>query len=135
MTVRERMSAYQEFKGLSDYAIEKLLGKSKGYWHSCKNPTAGIIQLFLSVFPDVSAEWLLRGKEPMLLTASRGSAPATFTTHNDFSHRDGDQVQGDKIEVSGSGNNIKPQSPDPSTTIEALLKLNADLVSLIKSQQ
>lgn len=135
MTVRERMSAYQEFKGLSDYAIEKLLGKSKGYWHSCKNPTAGIIQLFLSVFPDVSAEWLLRGKEPMLLTAARGSAPATFTTHNDFSHRDGDQVQGDKIEVSGSGNSIKPQSPDPSTTIEALLKLNADLVSIIKSQQ
>ena len=135
MTVRDRIQFFLDSKGIKAGTFERELGVSKGYWSHCKNPSADVLEKILFLHTDLSAEYILRGKGPMLLTAARGSAPATFTTHNDFSHRDGDQVQGDKIEVSGSGNNIKPQSPDPSTTIEALLKLNADLVSLIKSQQ
>lgn len=122
------VNAFAEMIGMPQATVNNyMLGKRK--------VSLEFIMTIVSSFEDISTDWLLRGKGPMLITAARGSAPATFTTHNDFSNRDGDQVQGDKIEVSGSGNSIKPQSPDPSTTIEALLKLNADLVSLIKSQQ
>ena len=86
MTVIEKMVEYQKYRGLSDYAIEKALGKSKGYWHTCKNPTAGIIQLFLEKFPDVSAEWLLRGEGEMI----RGREPE----HNVYDINYGNRVTG-----------------------------------------
>ena len=61
MSIRERISQFQENQGISNYALEKNLGVSNGYMHKCKNPSADFINLLLRKYPKLSAEWLLRG--------------------------------------------------------------------------
>lgn len=34
MSIKERISQYLKYKGISDYRFEKDLGLSKGYWNN-----------------------------------------------------------------------------------------------------
>lgn len=118
MTIKERMTEYQGYRGMSDYAVEKALGKSKGYWHTCKNPTAGIIQLFVEKFPDISAEWLLRGTGPMIRDDE-----STNTLSNQYVSKAKNVTQSGAIH----------ESTD-SDTIKQLVEQNKMLLDMLQSQ-
>ena len=66
--IREIITVYN----LSDNAFAKKIGVTQSVIGSMfqKNtePSAKVIKLTLKAFPDISSEWLMRGKEPMLLS-------------------------------------------------------------------
>lgn len=64
--VKDRISQYLNYKGISDYRFEKELGVSKGYWNKAKNPSSDILVKMRSIYTDLSAEWLLTGEGQML---------------------------------------------------------------------
>jgi len=68
--VIKRMLEYLDFKGISRYKAEKLCGKSKNFLGITKNPTSEFVAKFLTIFPDLSAEWLFRGEGKMILAPS-----------------------------------------------------------------
>ena len=66
MTVKERISEFQKTKGYTDYAFERAIGKSRGAWHSATNPTAEFLSCIFGTFPELSAEYVFRGKGDMV---------------------------------------------------------------------
>lgn len=66
MGIKERVSQYLEYKGISDYRFEKDLGLSKGYWNKAKNPSYEILMRICGIYTDISPEWLLTGEGKML---------------------------------------------------------------------
>lgn len=65
MEIKERMDEFREAKNLSDKAFEKIIGSSNGNWRKAKTVSEDVLLGFLKSFPEVSAEWLLRGKGTM----------------------------------------------------------------------
>lgn len=68
MSTKDRINEFLDFQGIKPTPFEEMIGASKSYWLKCKNPSAEILVKILTVFPDLSAEWLLRGTGSMLLS-------------------------------------------------------------------
>lgn len=66
MSVKERIDTYLKEHGISGCAFEKSIGKSRGWWSSCRNPTAGNVEKILEMYPDLSSDWVMRGRGEML---------------------------------------------------------------------
>jgi transcriptional regulator with XRE-family HTH domain len=66
----QRIKEYIDFKGISIHAFEQKIGMSNGSFASQlkNNKTIGVDKLenILNTYKDISPEWLLTGKEPML---------------------------------------------------------------------
>lgn len=60
------MGEYLADRGISVRRFEMACGMSCGSWKSSANPTARFILNTLYNYPDLSAEWLLRGEGEML---------------------------------------------------------------------
>ena len=70
LNIKEKITQYLRFKGISDYRLEKSLEVSKGYWNKAKNPSSDILCKICGIYTDISAEWLLRGDGSMIKTNS-----------------------------------------------------------------
>ncbi|MCC8175453.1 MAG: hypothetical protein LUC85_02390 [Bacteroidales bacterium] len=66
MSVKERIQEYLKYIKVSPTAAEKKLGWGVGAFTKAKSITADRAADFLAYFPDLSAEWLLRGDGPMI---------------------------------------------------------------------
>lgn len=66
MDIKEKIKQYLNFKGISDYRVEKELSLSKGYINKAKNPTSDVLMKLCGIYTDISAEWLLRGEGDMI---------------------------------------------------------------------
>lgn len=113
--VRQRIKSVLSYKNTS---MTKLAGngtpmqlKLSRQINKGSSITFDVIYFILQSFPDVSAEWLIRGKGTMLCGEESKSI------HIDM-HKDGN--------VTGNGNNV-----GNTTTNEG----NEDLLSIIKQQQ
>lgn len=65
MTIRKRIDAFLNSKKLSHYQAEKILDLSKGYMNKCSNPSYQVLHNMCRIYPELSAEWLLRGEGEM----------------------------------------------------------------------
>lgn len=66
MTVKDRLLAYIQAKGLRVSVFEKKAGLSNGYIRQLKNsPTAEKIESIISAFPDLDRVWVLSGHGEM----------------------------------------------------------------------
>ena len=72
--ITKRLKEYFEYKGLSYYKVEKTLqvstGSISGAVKHGRNLGSKVLRKLLIVYPDLSAEWLLRGTGNMLLTST-----------------------------------------------------------------
>lgn len=66
MDIKERMMQYLDSKGISPTKAECVLKWGKGALIKAKSVSADRVGEFLLRFPDLSAEWLLRGEGEML---------------------------------------------------------------------
>lgn len=68
--VLERLKEYIDFKGVSIASLEKAVGMSNGALRKTIQAGKGIgtdkLEKILILYPDLSAEWLLRGEGEML---------------------------------------------------------------------
>lgn len=69
MTGGEKLRLFAESRGISISAMEKKLGKCNSYLTQVKNVSSDVLMTACELFPELSAEWLLRGTEPMTLDA------------------------------------------------------------------
>ena len=94
MYIKERILQYLEYKGISATKAEMLLEWGKGTLIKSKSVSADKAGEILLLFPDLSAEWLMRGEGPML--------------RPDPSQSIGDIIGSTAVgnNVHGSGNNI-----------------------------
>lgn len=71
-SISARLRVLIEFYDLNDNAFAKKIGVTQSVIASMfkrgTEPSAKVINAILDYFPDVSSEWLMRGKEPMLLS-------------------------------------------------------------------
>ena len=67
MTVKERISKYFGGIGYSMSAFERAIGKKRGYWCHTDNPTADTLVSVFTTFPELSAEYVFRGKGDMVM--------------------------------------------------------------------
>lgn len=79
MTVKERIQEYLNYKGVSPTSAERELGWGNGAFTKAKSITVDRAKELLLYYPDLSAEWLLRGTGNMILNESSNSTQA-----NDF---------------------------------------------------
>lgn len=77
MTVLERLLEFAKSQDMSTHAFEKRLGKAHSYFNQVKSVSSDVVQRACDVFPELSAEWLIRGKGPMLLTDDAGACTCT----------------------------------------------------------
>lgn len=94
MDIKERIQEYLKHKGITPTAVERLLNWGVGSLTKVKSISADRAKEFLLFFPDLSAEWLMRGEGPMLRSDPSQSI-------GDIS---GSTVVGNNVH--GSGNNI-----------------------------
>lgn len=71
-TMQERLNEVKYYYKLSGRGLASILGLSPAtitnYLGGVKAPSYEFINALLSTYPDISAEWLLRGEGPMLRT-------------------------------------------------------------------
>lgn len=79
MTVKERIQEYLNYKGVSPTSAERELGWGNGAFTKAKSITVDRAKELLLYYPDLSAEWLLRGTGYMMLNKTSDSIKA-----NDF---------------------------------------------------
>lgn len=68
MSTAERLKEYLKFKGIKNNAAEEICGLSNGFIRSSKSIGSDKLENILTAFPDLSAEWLLRGTGKMLIS-------------------------------------------------------------------
>lgn len=68
MSIKSRIFQVIDYKRVSILAFEKALGFSNSYIRNTKNISAENCAKILSLYPDISAEWLMRGQGEMLKT-------------------------------------------------------------------
>lgn len=66
MTAKEKIQKYIDFKGITIYKLEGSAGLSNGYWAKTKSISADVLIKIARIYPDISAEWLLRGNGSMI---------------------------------------------------------------------
>ena len=75
--ITQRLNEYIQYKGLSYYKVEKTLkvstGSISGAIKRRRSIGSKILQRILLVYPDLSAEWLLRGEGKMLIDERSGT--------------------------------------------------------------
>ena len=72
MTLKERIQAYCQYKGISVSQFERQAGLSNGYFkEGSKMPRPDRISKILKKFPDINRNWLLYEEEPMLKTTDQ----------------------------------------------------------------
>lgn len=71
-TINGRIREFINYLDITDSAFAKKIGVTQSVIASMflrgTEPSAKVISSVLAVFDDISAEWLLRGKTPMLLS-------------------------------------------------------------------
>ena len=81
MTLKERIQAYCQYKGISVSQFERQAGLSNGYFkEGSKMPRPDRISKILNKFPDINRNWLLYEEEPMLKTPTNLSAKEAKTS-------------------------------------------------------
>lgn len=105
MSIKERISQYLKYKGISDYRFEKDLGLSKGYWNKAKNPSYEILIRICGIYTDISPEWLLTGEGEML-------RPSTVSTRDNLNISGGNKGN---IRQGDVNNNISISLPEKGT--------------------
>lgn len=66
MNIIERIRKYIDYKGISRYKFYKLTGLSNGFLDKNSNIGSDKCELILTIFPDLSSDWLLLEKGGML---------------------------------------------------------------------
>lgn len=85
MTVKERIQEYLNYKGVSPTSAERELGWGNGAFTKAKSITVDRAKELLLYYPDLSAEWLLRGTGNMILNESSNSTQARRLLENSIS--------------------------------------------------
>ncbi len=71
MNILDRLHQYMSLRNLSFNKLEISIGASHGSisnaWKNKKNVGSQVIEKILNTYPEVRAEWLLRGVGPMIL--------------------------------------------------------------------
>lgn len=78
MDVKERINEFLKIKGINANSFEISIGVSKSYWRNTKNISAEVLAEISRVYPEISAEWLLRGTGSMILDEQAVSADEAF---------------------------------------------------------
>ena len=79
MGIKERIQQYANIKGISIYQLEKSAGMSKSSWNRTKNLSSESCANLVSIYTDLSSEWLLRGEGSMLKEDKTG---VTLLSHS-----------------------------------------------------
>ena len=66
LNIKEKITQYLRFKGITIYKLEGSVGLSNGYWGKTKSISADVLIKIARAYPDISAEWLLRGDGSMI---------------------------------------------------------------------
>lgn len=66
MNIKDRIFQIIDFKKITVNALEKQMGVSNSYFKNTKNISAENCAKLLDLFPDISADWLLLGKDEMI---------------------------------------------------------------------
>ena len=66
MKAKERIYQYLNFKGISPTKAESMLSWGKGALTKQSSISVDKLEEFFLLFPDLSAEWLMRGEGEML---------------------------------------------------------------------
>lgn len=84
----DKIKEYIDKKGISIAAFEKSIGMSNAsFGKSLKNGKSigtDKLEKILSVYPDLSVDWLFHGKEPMIIDNDRDNIPVAL--HSDNNH-------------------------------------------------
>ncbi len=70
MSIKDQLKKYFEYKEVSPTAAERMLGWGVGAFTKAKSITSDRAKEILLMFPDLSAEWLMRGEGGMIKTAT-----------------------------------------------------------------
>jgi len=66
--IKQKILQYLDFKGISKYKFYQETGTTNGILSQTNGISEENILRFLSVYKDISAEWLMRGEGSMLKT-------------------------------------------------------------------
>lgn len=66
MQIRERISEYLIYKGITRYKFYKIAGLSNGFLDKEGAVTSDNCEKICDCFPDLNPEWLLVGRGPMI---------------------------------------------------------------------
>lgn len=77
--IKERILQYLDFKGITKYKMYQETGITNGVLSQKNGLNEENILKFLSVYQDISLEWLFYGKEPLLKNTQQASKDAACT--------------------------------------------------------
>lgn len=120
----KRIKDYIDFKGINISAFEKSAGFSNGLFGGQlkRNRSIGIDKLenILKVYPDLNPNWVLTGRESMLLDPSDDMDTEWKCRERQIAH----MLRHNHDEVIASLNNIVAAQQQTITMLEQLIKQN-----------
>lgn len=80
MTIKERILAYIDLKGMPISKFEAKAGLAGGYVKNLKDVTGtDKILKIIQAFPEISLSWLLMGEGDMLVSEANSNKKTTYT--------------------------------------------------------
>lgn len=118
MSVKERVYAFIEFKGISVKKFEELCGLSNGYISSMRKGFGDDkLNNVLTMFPDLSRDWLIYGEGEML-----NSSVIQNNQNGDNIH--GHSVKVDKTETDSFIELLKKKDEQIDRLLSIIEKMN-----------
>lgn len=88
MTILERLLLFAQSRNLSVNAFEKTLGKAHSYFSQVKSVSSEVVQKACEVYPELSAEWLIRGNGSMIIGEADSSGSQIVTSAEEIRKKD-----------------------------------------------
>lgn len=80
MDAKERILYYANTKGVNASSLEKQMSLSRNYFRNTAKVSVEVVVSFLSVYSEVSPEWLLTGSGEMLKKPTNQEASGNIST-------------------------------------------------------
>lgn len=80
MDAKERILYYANTKGVNASSLEKQMSLSRNYFRNTAKVSVEVVASFLSVYSEVSPEWLLTGSGEMLKKPTNQEASGNIST-------------------------------------------------------
>jgi len=130
--VKEKILFFVQSIGLTKAEIARQLGISKSNFVGeamASDLNVSIVIKFCQLYPQVSAEWLLRGTGDMLITAE-GKSENIVINNSNMGHHNTNIGSGTQTIVTKQEQTLPRMSKEEA--LAAIIKQNADLIDYLK---
>lgn len=84
MEIKDRIKQFMDLQKLDIKAFEREIGTSNGSWSGARTLSENVLLKTIARFPELSSDWLLKGKGEMFVNGEQGFSSNAFEENKEI---------------------------------------------------